>query len=193
MRDNCAYIGIDPGKAGFLTVLIKGLEPKFFAMPTHKVESGKKTKSGKAAMKSVFHEAGLVDIIRDIHSKSIGSARFGIIEDVTGRHGWSAQNNFNFGHTTGLQTMILHLLGAEVLKVKPQKWQAQMFAGYEKVMVPSSSGKTMVHDTKATALSVVMNENSNIDWRKSERAREPDDNKIDSFLMAKYLVKYLKH
>lgn len=97
------YIGVDPGKDGYITVK-KDNEYIFYAMPEHKVETGKLLKSGKPQMKSIFHEAGLKDIIEELKVICVGATIKVAIEQVGGRGGWSATNNFNFGHTAGLYT-----------------------------------------------------------------------------------------
>ena len=45
--DKVIYIGMDIGKDGYTTILKDG-EFIFYAMPEHKVETGKLLKSGKA-------------------------------------------------------------------------------------------------------------------------------------------------
>jgi len=98
----------------------------------------------------------------------------------------SAENNFNFGHTAGIQMLALIMLGAKITKVRPIKWQTSMYQGFSKVMVPSSTGKTMIHDTKATSAIVAVALGPDIDFRKTERSKNIDDNKTDSFLMCLY-------
>ena len=188
MKD--AYIGIDPGKAGFITIFKDG-RFSFYAMPEHKVETGKISKTGKALMKTEFYEGGFRDLVFQIAKEVKGYKIFAAIEEVGGRQGWSAQNNFSFGHTAGLLKMLILMLDAEVTMVRPQKWQAEMYRDFEKVKVPSSTGKTMVHDTKATSVIVAKALGPDIDFRKTERAKKDDDNKTDSFLVCLYLYRLL--
>ena len=63
MMDKVIYIGMDIGKDGYTTILKDG-EFIFYAMPEHKVETGKLLKSGKPQMKKVFHEEGLVTMMQ---------------------------------------------------------------------------------------------------------------------------------
>lgn len=182
------YIGIDPGKSGFIT-LFDGIEFDFIAMPEHKIPTGNLLKSGKPQMKKEFNEAGLRDIVFYIYKKYSGYKFVGAIEDVTGRAGWSAQNNFTFGDTTGLQRMILIMLNAKIIKVRPAKWQSFMRQGYDNIKKPSSTGKTMVSDPKAVAEMIVNTEYPYIDFRKTERSKKVDDNKVDSFLICLYVYR----
>lgn len=181
------FIGIDPGKSGFVTTYdpLKD-EYKFFEMPTHKVDTDGVLKSGVSKTKTEFNESGLRDIVFNI-KKEYDTQKFeGYIEEVTGRHGWSAENNFSFGHTAGMQRMILIMLGAAITSVRPQKWQSEIYQGFQKVMIPSSTGKTKIHDTKATSAIVSKALRPDIDFRKTARSKKVDDNKTDSFLICVY-------
>jgi hypothetical protein len=181
------FIGLDPGKEGFITIYDpQNKSYEFIEMPSHKVATGKKLKSGLDAMASEFHKEGMKDLVIHILKNYPDCKFYAVLEEVIGRQGWSAQNNFNFGHTAGLQMMVLIMIGAEISMVRPIKWQAIMYQGFEKVMIPSSTGKTMVHDTKATSKIVAQKLGPEIDFRKTTRSTNLDDNKTDSFLMALY-------
>ena len=121
-------LGMDPGKEGYITAW-DGKEFKFYSMPTHKVETGKFLKSGKPQMKDEFHISGIVLLIKKLHSDWKNCKLIAAIEEVGGRGGWSATNNFNFGHTAGMQRMIFEMLDAEIIMVRPQKWQSVVRRG----------------------------------------------------------------
>lgn len=169
------YIGIDPGKQGFIAI-IKNEENIFFEMPYEKVDG-----------KKVFCERCLKPLVEDIAELCKGYEIKVAIEEVSGRGGWSAQNNFNFGYTAGLQKLMMIMLDADILMVRPQRWQAFMRQGYPDLKKTSSTGKTQVRDPKAVAELIVTTEWPEVDFRKSIRARKNDDNKIDAFLIAQYL------
>lgn len=185
MKDKI-YIGMDPGKDGYIT-LIKDGEFHFFAMPEHKVETGKFLKSGKPQMKKAFDERGLVTLAIQLKQLCKGYQVVAALEEVGGRGGWSATNNFNFGHTAGLQKFMLMVIGAEIVMVRPQKWQSEMRQGYPNLKKASSTGKTMISDPKAVAKVIVDTEYPNIDFRKTEKSKIDHDGKIDSFLICMYL------
>jgi hypothetical protein len=187
------FLGIDPGKEGFITLYDPQINDyEFYSMPYHKVPSGKKLVSGKDEMKQEFYPEGFRMLIIDLHKRCAGHRIIGAIEQVGGRQGWSAENNFNFGHTAGLQLMILIMLKAETEYVRPQKWQSFMYQGYQKVMVPSSTGKTMVNDTKATSALVAQAIEPTIDFTKTERSKVIHDGKTDSFLICLYSYRRFK-
>lgn len=186
-----AYVGIDPGKDGFITIF-RDNRYFFYPMPTHKVETGELLDSGKPQMRTEFYERGVMLLSLYIKDELKGYYVYGCIEQVTGRQGWSANNNFNFGHTAGMQKMLLDMISHEVIKVRPQKWQTYMYQGYEKIMKPSSTGKTMVHDTKATSKMVSEVIAPDIIFsRQGIRKRDGTthkvhDGKTDSFLICLY-------
>lgn len=186
--EKIAYIGIDPGKTGFITLLMDN-EFTFYQMPYHKVDTGELSKkTGKPVMKSEFNELGLLSLALEIRKKVEGYETKIAIEKVGGRGGWSATNNFNFGDTNGLQKFLAMIInGKRPLLVRPQKWQTYMRQGYPDIKKASSSGKTMISDPKAVAKAIVDAEYPDIDFRKTERAKKDDDNKIDSFLICIYL------
>lgn len=186
--EKIAYLGLDPGKSGFITLMKDG-EFTFYSMPTHKVDTGELTKTNKPKMKTEFHKLGLRDLCFQIRKDTKGYELKAAIEEVGGRGGWSATNNFNFGKVAGWQEMIFIMLGIKPLEVRPQKWQSYMRQGYPEIKKPSSTGKTMISDPKAIAKLIVDTEYPNIDFRKTERSKKDDDNKIDSFLICLYLYR----
>jgi hypothetical protein len=183
-------IGCDPGKDGFITAF-DGVDFKFYAMPYHKVESGKNLKSGKPQMKDEFHISGLVDLVFQIR-KDFPSGKNHLvvaIEHVGGRGGNGAVQNFNFGFVAGMQRMVFEMLRAEIIMVRPQKWQSVVRKGYDIKRIPSSTGKTLIVDAKAMADYIATKEYPNIDFRKTERAKKNHDGKVDSFLICLYLMR----
>lgn len=189
---NKVFVGIDPGKQGFIVLYHERYkEHEFLTMPFKSVGTGEFKKTGAKEEKTelVFDVEGFKAMILDINDRYGKCSYFGVIEDVNGRQGWSAQNNFAFGKVAGMQEMILIMLGATYIAVRPQKWQSIMYRGIEKVMTPSSTGKTMVHDTKATSEKVARQMYPHIDFRRdptSKRSTKIDDNKTDAFLMCEY-------
>jgi hypothetical protein len=184
-------LGMDPGKEGFITAW-NGEEFTFYRMPEHKVETDKVSKTGKPVMKTEFHINGLVDLVYQIKSDFKDCSFNVAIEEVGGRGGWSASNNFNFGYTAGLQRMVFEMLRAEIIMVRPQKWQSVVRRGYDKILKPSSTGKTMVADTKVLAEHIATTEYPGIDFKATERSKVNHDGKIDSFLICLYLIRTQK-
>jgi hypothetical protein len=187
-----AFIGFDPGADGFITTWTLESGYKFYSMPTELEETGTILKNGKAQTKAVFSYSGLIGLASIIREDLIDYRIIAAMEQVGGRGGWSATNNFNFGYKAGCQRMVLELLRAEIIFVRPQKWQSFVRKGYELIKNPSSSGKTLVVDAKAMAEFIVDEEFPQIDFRKTERAKKQHDGKIDSFLICNYLIRTYK-
>lgn len=181
MKNDIAYIGVDPGKTGFITICFNG-EYRFYSMPYHKVDG-----------KQVFHEEGFLDMFVEIgarYRKPYEENKLKVcIEEVGGRGGWSATNNFNFGYVAGMLKTMFILMEAEITMVRPQKWQSYMRQGYPDLKKSSSTGKTQVRDPKAVAELIVKTEFPEIDFRRTTRSRKNDDNKVDSFLICQYLIR----
>lgn len=98
-----AFIGIDPGKAGAICVLI----------PKTKQVAFKKTTDNPGELHAW---------IKRIHREHI--LRVIMIEKVHAIQGTAAGTNFNFGFNTGLVTGIAMSTGASVDLVTPKKWQS---------------------------------------------------------------------
>lgn len=181
------FVGIDPGKEGFIAIYDESVgKHEFMYMPEKREGTGKYNKNGSEQTKLVFDPDGFRDLILSLNDKMRGKKIFAVIEEVIGRGDWSAQNTFNFGYVAGLQRMILVMLGATYMMVRPQKWQSVMYKGVEKVYSPSKSGSKMVHDTKATSEKVAKSLFPNYDFRRTLKSKNTDDNKTDALLMCEY-------
>lgn len=188
MAEKVIHIGIDPGKTGFIT-LFKDNEFLFYPMPKVKKPTGELTKSGKPQMKSVFCEDALVDMLFDIAKTCKGYKVKAKIEDVVGRNGWSAERNFNFGGIAWVQRFMMRIIRADIEMVRPQKWQSYIYQNYSMIKMPSSTGKTMVNDTKAMSEMVAKKEYPHINFGKTEKCNNVDHNKTDSFLICLYSIR----
>lgn len=188
LPEKTVFLGFDPGDIGFICLYVGG-RFIFHQMPTHKVETGRVSKAKKPIMKEEFCLAEFVSLAHSIKDSYKGFEIIAAIEDVHAIHGASAESTFNFGYTAGMQNMFLEIIEAKVIKVPPKKWQSVMWRGYKTIQVPSKSGKTLVNDTKATSEAVALDLFPHMDFRKNEKCRTNDDNKIDSLLICEYLIK----
>jgi hypothetical protein len=169
-----AYMGIDPGKDGFITVLITGVGDK---------------------IELVFHKIPLIGKEVDLNElnrviKIIGEQFAGclhcVIEDVHAKYGSSAGATFSFGYVCGATEAIIMANNIPHTKVQPKKWQKDMWEGVPVQKKPSSTGKTLVNDTKLMSLMAVKRLFPEIDLRATDRSRKPHDGKVDSLLLAEY-------
>jgi hypothetical protein len=166
MRDK-TYIGIDPGKTGFITA-IRNDEIKSYPIPTVK---------GKFIDISELHF-----VIGEITKGLCHVA----LEDVHALFGSSAKGTFSFGFTCGLIEGIVVSHKIPYTKVQPKKWQKEMWEGIPLIKKPSTSGKTEVTDTKAMSLLAAKRLFPDYDLRATARSSTPHDGKVDSLLMAEY-------
>lgn len=183
-----AYVAIDPGKNGFCTIFKDG-EFSFYEMPTKKVPNGKFTTKGKEKFDTVYDPTGLYELGQRLKAEFEGYEVFTVIEDVTGREGWSAQNNFNFGKTAGNQESFAIAFSDSIEYVRPKKWQSVAWRGQEIYKKPSSTGRTMVTDTKKTSIESCKKLYPGVDLKANSRSRTDHDGKADSLLMCHYLMK----
>lgn len=179
-------IGIDPGKDGFITVWKEGEGFIFLPIPL----SGKEV--DYHALKRDFSEAIGHNTNGEIvitNGKVTDSTIYCVIEDVHAKFGTAAKATFNFGFVAGAMEMMLIALGIPYTKVAPKKWQKQMWEGVTVQKKQSSTGKTMVNDTKSTSLIAAKRMFPDLDLRAntdSKRATKPHDGKVDSLLICEY-------
>lgn len=188
LPSNIVFMGFDPGDKGFICINHKG-KRSFYEMPKHKVETGKVSKKGTPVTKDEFYDKGLRDLMEEILLNHPKCEIICAIEDVHAIHGSSAEATFNFGYIVGQQRMALAFIDATVIPVSPKKWQSVMWKGFPIIKVPSTSGKTMINDTKATSLAVAQKLFPDIDFKRNQRCITEDDNKVDSLLICEYLIK----
>ncbi|UXQ88835.1 hypothetical protein [Tenacibaculum phage Larrie] len=180
------YIGLDPGKQGFIAAF-DGEKRKFYRMPYHRVETGFKTKAGSPEKKSEFNEKGVVKLYEEIN-KDFPDSNFKVcFELVGGRRDWSAQNTFNFGRTIGIQLAAMIMLDAEIVEVRPQRWQSFIRKPYLKEIKEAISSGKIPNESKAIAQLIAEIKHPNVNLAKSERASKADDNKVDALLMCDYI------
>lgn len=109
-----------------------------------------------------------------------------VIEDVHAKFGSSAKATFSFGYVCGATEAMLIAHDIPYTKVNPKKWQKEMWEGIPVQKKPSSSGKTMVNDTKLMSLMAAKRLFPEVDLRASNRSKIPHDGKVDSLLLAEY-------
>lgn len=167
-------VGIDPGKNGFIAIWKEGGGYSFLPIPLIGKEVDYK-KLADGFVKAVFDKEHL-----DVYC---------VIENVHAKFGSSASSTFNFGYIAGAMEMMLIILGIPYTRVAPKKWQKQMWEGVVVQQKPSSTGKTMVTDTKSTSLMAATRIFPGIDLRAntdSKRSVKPHDGKVDALLICEY-------
>ena len=163
------YIGIDPGKTGYITVFVEG--------------SGYFFKS----IETIGSEVDIKDL-----SDFLGQCTdvsMCVLEDVHAIFGSAASSTWEFGKVCGIIEAILVIHKIPFTKIQPKKWQKEMWEGIPIQQKPSSTKKTMQTDTKLMSELVAKRLFPDLDLRRntdSTRSKKIDHNKVDSLLMCEY-------
>ena len=163
-------MSIDPGSKGFICTQIDGV------FNHYSIEDN-----------DLYQ---LSEIMAEIRSKYDNLVC--VIEDVHSIFGSSAKSTFNFGFNKGYLIGLLAANKIPYILVQPKEWQkvvwtnADMVVSYKQVKVKDKIVSKKVVDTKATSINAAKRLFPTMDFRKSERAKNIDDNKVDATLMSEY-------
>lgn len=151
-------IGIDPGSKGFLAAhdLVNDTW-------THLPIDGS-SEADIANFIKVFRPAKTLIIMEEVH------AIFGS----------SAKATFSFGTIFGFLRGLIVAFGMPYVLVPPKKWQAEMWDNCDKV----KEGDKI--NTKKTSIKTAHRIFPNLDFRKTEKCKNIDDNKVDATLICEY-------
>lgn len=164
------YVGIDVGCKGFISLQQDGVWEHYSIAD--------------------YDLYGLSNIMDYIRNKSDNIAC--VIEDVHALFGSSAKATFAFGVNKGY---LLGLLAANKIPytlVQPKEWQKEMWGNsdmvvtYKTIVVKGVKKSKKEVNTKQTSINCAKRLFPMIDFRKSERSKKIDDNKVDSVLMSEY-------
>lgn len=168
--ENRVYIGIDVGSKGFIT-LNNGSEFKFYSIQDNDAYQ-------------------LSDILRSIKEQypNVVCA----IEQIHAIFGASAKATFAFGEINGLLIGLLIANKIPYHLIQPKTWQKEiwdnkdMVITYKSVTIKGKETTKKEVNTKQTSLNAAKRIFPSIDLRKTERCKNPDDNKVDSLLISEY-------
>lgn len=164
------YIGIDVGSKGFITFYGNGVV-EFFSIADND-----------------FYK--LADILCGIKAKHPDVVC--AIEEIHALYNSSAKATFSFGEINGLLKGLLIANKIPYHLIPPKKWQTEiwenkdMVVSYKDVVIRGKTIKKKDVNTKQTSINAAKRLFPNIDFRKSERCKNIDDNKVDSILIAEY-------
>lgn len=165
------FIGIDPGVKGFITAIFPDGRMKFAAIAD-------------------MDEQSLFMFLRSV--KDISEQVTAVMEDVHPLFGSSAKSTFSFGEIKGLLRGLLIAGKIPYTLIPPKTWQKEIWttpdvvSSTETVRRKDGDAKVRKIDTKATSINAARRLFPEVDLRKSGRSKRPDDNKVDSMLMAEY-------
>lgn len=165
-------IGIDPGKEGYV-VCHSSETNNFTFIPIPKI--GDKIDAN-----------GIIDLFRFLKEDFIGFIISACVEDVHAIFGASAKSTFEFGYVNGMIDMALVANKIPFTKVSPKKWQSVMWQGVPMQKKVSSTGKTLVNNTKAISEMAAKRLFPDVDMRRTSRCKKNDENLIDALLICEY-------
>lgn len=169
MNDKC-YMAIDPGSKGFIVTQKNG-EFSFYSIDDN----------------DLYQLSEIMANIRSYNSNLVC-----VIEDVHSIYGSAAKATFNFGFNKGYLIGLLAANKIPYVLVQPKEWQKEiwvnsdMVVNYKKVVVKGKETIRKEVDTKNTSINAAKRLFPNIDFRKSDRCKKIDDNKVDATLMSEY-------
>lgn len=169
------YLGIDPGKQGYITIMGEDGSINFRSIPL----------IGKE-----FDIHGLFDVMIGIAENY--HIKHCVLESVHAIYGASAESTFSFGYGVGIIEGMLVSLSIPYTKIPPKTWQKEIWQGVPIQQKKSSTGKTMVNDTKLMSEMAAKRLFPNVDLRASERCKKSHDGKVDSLLIAEYCRRKFK-
>jgi hypothetical protein len=170
------YIGIDPGDKGYISVQ-KDSDFSFFSIKDNDLYQ-----LGKIMADIRANNDNLVCVIEDIH------AVFGV----------SAASTFSFGFNKGYLIGLLAANNIPYVLVQPKVWQKEMWGNSDMVMTYKNikikdRGKDTYKEvtrrqvnTKETSMNAAKRLFPNIDFRRTTKCKNLDDNKVDATLMSEY-------
>lgn len=164
------YIGIDVGAKGFVAIIDNG----YFRFCS-------------------IEDSDNLSLSKFLLDETLGQNVTVVIEDVHAIYGSSAEGTFNFGWIKGFLTGLLVAHKIPYTLVQPKEWQGEIWTNSDMVVtyknVTLKNGKEQkrkeVHP-KETSINAAQRLFPSVDFRKNERCRTIDDNKVDALLMAEY-------
>lgn len=167
---NKLYIGIDVGSKGFISTQCNG-EWNHYSIEDNDLYQ-------------------LSEIMSSLRQKYSDIAC--VIEDVHSIYGSSAKSTFSFGFNKGYLIGLLAANKIPYTLVQPKEWQKVMWGNsdmvvtYKTVKVRGKDVSKKEVNTKQTSINCAKRLFPMLDFRKTERCKKMDDNKVDSVLMCEY-------
>lgn len=169
MNNKC-YMSIDPGSRGFICTQCDG------NFSFYSIEDNDLYQLSEIMAKIRQENENLVCVIEDVHAL----------------YNSAAKATFNFGFNKGYLIGLLAANKIPYILVQPKTWQKEiwvnsdMVVDYKKVLLKGKETIRKEVDTKNTSINAAKRLFPNIDFRKTERCKKIDDNKVDATLMSEY-------
>lgn len=158
------YIGIDPGALGFVSI-----------------DYGDGSRDFCSLKENDYHD--VAEFLRIVKEKSDDGCVC-CMEAIHAVFGSSAKATFSFGECFGALQGVLIALGIPYHLVPPKTWQKEIWIAQDKVY-KNKEGKKSV-DNKPTSINAARRLFPDIDFRRTEKCKNIDDNKCDATLICEY-------
>lgn len=168
--DNKCYMGIDVGSKGFIVTQVNGVF-MYCSIIEHDLYE----------LSDIMHE------IREKYDNLVC-----VIEDVHAIFGSSAKGTFDFGFNKGYLIGLLCANKIPYQLVQPKTWQKEMWGNsdmvitYKKITIKEKEMMRKNVDTKQTSINCAKRLFPNTDFRRTDKCKNIDDNKVDATLMCEY-------
>lgn len=153
------YIGIDPGAKGFVCVF---RDCEYSHIPLRESPKAKGINP---------------DVVEALRSVSVEDCHC-CLESVHAMPGQGVSSTFEFGKNFGMVLGLVLAFGISYSLVSPTKWQKEMVEASDKC-----------ESTKQSSYNAARRLHPVMDFRRSERARNFDDNKVDATLICDYAIR----
>lgn len=168
-NDKC-YIGIDPGARGMIVTQYKG-EFKHYSIADNDLYQ-------------------LADIMAEIRRKYPNIVC--VMEEIHAIYGSSAKATFSFGEIFGKLQALLAANKIPFVLVPPKTWQKEIWINsdlvvtYKSVTIKGKATTKKEVNTKATSINAAKRLFPTMDFRRTDRCKNIDDNLVDAVLMSEY-------
>lgn len=168
-NDKC-YMSIDPGAKGMIVTQYKG-EFRHYSIADNDLYQ-------------------LADIMAEIRQKYPNIVC--VMESVHALSGSSAKATFSFGEIFGELQALLAANKIPFVLVQPKEWQKEMWINsdlvvtYKSVTIRGKATTKKEVNTKATSINAAKRLFPTMDFRRTDRCKNIDDNLVDAVLMSEY-------
>lgn len=121
----------------------------------------------------------LEHIMRIFEEVALGNGIIAI-EEVHALLGSSAKSTFQFGYNVGMIHGLMKSVHVPYVMVPPKKWQKALWCHSD---IDKVGGKV---NTKRTSLNCASRLFPNVDFRRTDKCKIIDDNKVDATLICEY-------
>lgn len=171
VMENKCYIGIDPGALGYLAIQVNG-EWTHMSLKDN----------------DFYQISDMFEYLKSKYPNIVAG-----LECVHAIFGSSAKATFSFGEIYGkLQALLIaHKIPYHL--IAPKTWQGSLWQNsdmvitYKKVKLKNKEINKKEVNTKATSINAAKRLFPELDFRRTDRCSNIDDNKVDATLICEYL------